>query len=60
MRKKAIYLLPDEMKDCLVHCGFCKKQDLAQNFEKGKIDSYFKCPNCRRFIRRLYESKDDI
>lgn len=38
---------------------YSKKQDLFQNFEKGKRDIYFKCPNCGRFIRRIYENKKE-
>lgn len=52
-------LLPGELKNCLLHCGFCKKQDVFQNFLKDKKDGFYKCPNCGKFIRRIYESKKE-
>lgn len=57
MKGRNYSLLPGELKDCLLHCGFCKKQDLSQNFEKGKEDYFYKCPHCGKFNRRVYESK---
>ena len=59
MKGRNYFLLPGESKDCLLHCGFCKKQDVFQNFEKGKEDYFYKCPHCGRFIRRLYENKKE-
>ena len=29
MKGRNYSLLPGELKDCLLHCGFCKKQDLS-------------------------------
>ena len=57
MKGRNYSLLSGELKDCLLHCGFCKKQDLSQNFEKGKEDYFYKCPHCGKFNRRVYESK---
>ena len=45
MKGRNYSLLPGELKDCLLHCGFCKKQDIFQNFLKNKKDGFYKCPN---------------
>lgn len=59
MKGRNYSLSPGELKDCLLHCGFCKKQDVFQNFLKDKKDGFYKYPNCGRFIRRIYESKKE-
>ena len=49
MRNKSIYVSSNELKDCLYHCGFCKKQDVFQNFQKEKKDAYYKCAHLLEF-----------
>ena len=60
MRNESRSLLPGESKDCVVHCGFCKKRNLYQDFTKEQhIGDQYKCPSCGRYIKRLYESKEE-
>ena len=60
MKNKDRSLLPGELKDCVVHCGFCKKRNLFQDFTKEqRLGDPYKCPSCGRYIKRLYVSKEE-
>lgn len=59
MRNESRSLLPGELKNCYFHCGSCKKRNLFQDFEKEKHNGFYKCPNCGRFIRRIYANKEE-
>ena len=55
--KKDRVLLPGETKDCVCHCGICKKRNLSQNFKYDEYRERFKCPSCGRYIEYLYANK---
>ena len=57
--KKDRVLLPGETKDCVCHCGICKKRNLSQNFKYDEYRERFKCPSCGRYIEYLYANKEE-
>ena len=58
--KKDRVLLPGETKDCVCHCGICKKRNLSQNFKYDEYRERFKCPSCGRYIEYLYANKVSV
>ena len=53
MRKEPRMLLPGETKDCVYHCGICKKRSLSQNFKYDEYRERFRCPSCGRYIESV-------
>ena len=59
MEEKSRSVLPGELRNCFFHCGYCKKRNLYQDFEKDEFDEGFKCPSCGRIIKRVYANKEE-
>ena len=57
MKERNYSLLPGELKDCLLHCGFCKKQDLSKTLRKEKKTTFINVLTVENLIEEYMKGK---